>query len=535
MSVHESALHRIFRGHSIRLSRGLVHAILFVSILSLGTFARLWEYRKLPPGLNVDEASIGVDAYDLSKYGVDRNGVSYPTQFIAFGQEQNALYGYLLVPLVGAFGLRTVIVRLPMLVFALFTLPVIYVSMRRHFSRGLGLLSMFVIAISPWHVMLSRWGLDVNTFPFVLTLGFVCMLETARNDKWFVPACVFLGLCFYTYGPSYLIVPFFLATSAALLLHKRLLSWRYAIAGIALFCLFAIPIALFLAINTFKLDSVHFGPVTIPRLPTAVPRFLSATQGLHGNFAGALLTNLERLAAAVVLQTDDTTYNVLNPYGYFYGITFPLVALGVAVLYQRFRHSQHIGSALVLLLLTGCLLLGVLQPVNVNRINSVFIPLLLLIAAALDWIWQRHRWIRLPSVLILLAAFVAFNAAYHSARYAQVLAAKFRPGLLSAVHFASTVTPGPVCVTDEPGQAYIFVLFSEKLDPKSYLQNIKYVDVATPERFVASMSRYTFGRATCPLRPQPAYVLYKTEMPPQLGNKYAYEFFGNYVVYYLKP
>ena len=75
-----------------------LHILLFVMILIIGVFARTWEFRSLPPGLNQDEASSGVDAFDLLHYGVDRNGVSFPVLFISWGSGQNALYAYSLIP-----------------------------------------------------------------------------------------------------------------------------------------------------------------------------------------------------------------------------------------------------------------------------------------------------------------------------------------------------------------------------------------------------------------------------------------------------
>ena len=71
----------------------LRHLFLFIAVLGIGIFARTWEYRSLPPGLNQDEAENGVEAESLYKYGVDRNGVSFPVRFISWGSGQDALYG----------------------------------------------------------------------------------------------------------------------------------------------------------------------------------------------------------------------------------------------------------------------------------------------------------------------------------------------------------------------------------------------------------------------------------------------------------
>ena len=66
-------------------------AILFTLIFVVGIFARTWEYAALPPGLNPDEASIGVEAYYLYKFGMDRYGMTYPVHLISWGSGQNAL------------------------------------------------------------------------------------------------------------------------------------------------------------------------------------------------------------------------------------------------------------------------------------------------------------------------------------------------------------------------------------------------------------------------------------------------------------
>src|SRR5258708_15985652 len=89
--------------------------LLFLSILAICIFSRTWEFNSLPPGLNQDEASIGVDAYDVYKFGMDRNGVSYPIPFTAFCQEQNTLYGYILIPFIAPLALPTQVSPFPIL------------------------------------------------------------------------------------------------------------------------------------------------------------------------------------------------------------------------------------------------------------------------------------------------------------------------------------------------------------------------------------------------------------------------------------
>ena len=92
--------------HTI-LSKIKLHHILIVLILSVAIFVRVWRFGTLPNGLMPDEASTGVDAYDLLHYGMDRNGTSWPVIFISWGGGQNALYAYAIMPFIAAGGLQS--------------------------------------------------------------------------------------------------------------------------------------------------------------------------------------------------------------------------------------------------------------------------------------------------------------------------------------------------------------------------------------------------------------------------------------------
>jgi hypothetical protein len=182
-------------------SRALL--ILFFTILGIGILVRVWQFGAIPPGLNKDEASIGVDAMSLLRYHVDRNGMSFPIHFISWGSGQNALYGYLLIPFLAFFGSSSTIIRLPMLLTGIATLPLVYLVGKEIEDEKLGLLAMFFIAVSPWHIILSRWSLESNLLPFVFLVGFVLLIKSIERNGLFPLACLFFGLCLYAYGTAY--------------------------------------------------------------------------------------------------------------------------------------------------------------------------------------------------------------------------------------------------------------------------------------------------------------------------------------------
>ena len=175
--------------------------ILFCLILLLGILIRVWSFPANPPGLNVDEAITGVDAYDLLHYGVDSNGVSFPVHAISYGSGQNTPYIYLLAPFLALGGLSIFTLRLPMLLLGIATLPMVFYAGRRIINQTFGLIAMFFIAVSPWHIMISRWGLESNTLPFIFLAAFIFLLKSESSNRWFILASFLLGI-YNKVGPA---------------------------------------------------------------------------------------------------------------------------------------------------------------------------------------------------------------------------------------------------------------------------------------------------------------------------------------------
>jgi 4-amino-4-deoxy-L-arabinose transferase-like glycosyltransferase len=503
--------------------------IWFLLIFLLGVFARVWEIRSLPLGLHQDEASIGMEAYYLLNYGVDRNGFSYPVHLVSWGSGQNALYAYLLMPFLALFGLKAVVIRLPNLVFGILTLPFIYLIGKQLVNRKFGLLAMFCIAISPWHILLSRWGLESNLLPFFFAVGFYFLLKSRADWRWYLLANFFFALALYTYGTTYAALPIFVVLSTLILIRGGWLTWRKLAAGLAVLAVLGLPIVLFVLINLLKLETMHIGSISIPRLPV-----LSRFEGLGAMFSGSnfLATfrgYTEAFLKLLIFQDDFRSRNSLPPYGYFYPLAFPISLVGVIFLLKALAEKREQKLLLLAWYLTA-FILGMSQPVIINRINLIFIPLILCVAYAIYWLNDRYRAVLPAAVLVLLAVFVLFTRDYHGPVYRQEIGKEFYDGLLPALDFARQ-SGGPVCVTDyKVYMPYIFVLFVEKMPPAQYLKQVEYVDPGQPLREVRSLGRYTFGVANCAPDSRMSFILFNQERMPVKGD-YRKTTFGNYIVY----
>jgi hypothetical protein len=224
-------------------------------------------------------------------------------------------------------------------------------------------------------------------------------------------------------------------------------------------------------------------------------------------------------------------YNAFEPYGYFYRITFPFALGGFLLLLRKQAAHFDPRTGIFLGWPMACVIFGIVQPVNINRINVLFLAVLICIAVAIQWLAGYSRLLLPLAVSALLVAFGFFTADYHGKTYQQVADFKFHAELLPAVRFASGATQGPVCVTDRIDMPYIYILFAEKPAPDSYLRTIEYADVTGATRNVRSMLRYTFGKGNCTPTSQTVYLLRFDDGQPKTGGKYDTKDFGDFTVY----
>jgi hypothetical protein len=506
---------------------------LVLTACAIGIVLRVWDFGNLPSGLNVDEASIGVEAASLHDFGVDRNGISYPVYFVSWGGGQNVLYAYLLAPLV-PLGLSPVVIRLPMLISGCLTLIVVYAIARKLFSPSIAILALFLMAVSPWHIMLSRWALESNLFPFVFSLAFLCLLNIDRNPLWFLGCTALLGLSLYAYATAHFLVPVFLFLTVLYLLRNPLVSRKVVLAGIGLFILTAVPIFLFILINSFRWDAIHLGWITIPRV-IAEARFIEMTGFLHGEGLSGYVYGLKTTARILFLHTDDLTYNSLPPFGFLFPGAVVLALVGAFLAAEKFFKNKTLGMGAFGAWLMLAFVLGIIQPPTVHRINILFIPLILCVAFALDWILRDKKFLAIPLALGLGAYSVLFWREYSGEDYRKEIGWGFNQGLIPAIQSVAEYPEKPVCITNEMSMPYIYVQLADFRDPREWLATIRYTDPDVKFRIVEHMGRYSFGIQNCSLDSETIYILKNDQSLPLDETLFSTQRFGDYVVYFPKP
>lgn len=222
-------------------------------ILIIATVLRFFLLDNVPSSLNWDEVSMGYTAYTVGNTGMDEWGEKLPLLFRSYGEWKSPVYIYLLVPLVKLFGMNPWSVRLPSAIAGVIAVYLTYLIGRRLYSEKVGLWASLLLAISPWHLVLSRPAFEANVsltlimagiFFFLKYTGKNILSEPKRVEGWsnLIYSAVFFGLAPHTYNSAKVVVPFLVIY---LVLQTKLYKdiKKTTLFGVIL-AIFAFPIAL---------------------------------------------------------------------------------------------------------------------------------------------------------------------------------------------------------------------------------------------------------------------------------------------------
>ena len=454
-----------------------------LGLLCLGAVLRLLGLGFFPPGLNQDEASTGCDAWALLVSGMDRNGDSWPVLFTSWGSGQNALYAYVLLPLMALFGRSVTVLRLPAALLGTLSLFLFWRMGRRHGGPVMGLCALGLLAANPWHLLISRWALESNLLPFCLLLG-AYFLDLALGGKpWcLLPAAGALGLGLYAYGTAFLFLPLFLLPCCVLLLRRRFPLLPF-LAALGLFLLLAFPVFLCNLRNQLGLESTKLLCFTLPRLT-------QTRQTATMSFSGRNLLDALKL---LWRQSDGLPWNSAGPFGLLWGLPGLSLALGGlgCTIYRLLRRRGEDTDLIALFALAAGLVSCLFINVNVNRVNFLFLPLVWLQAAGLRALLEALPALRIPACVLLLCALVLLGR-YCLTRQRADLEPAFHTGLLEAV---SSLEEGdePVWITNRVNMPYVYVLFARGTKPEEFQASVVYADPEAPFRHVVRFGRWRFG------------------------------------------
>lgn len=225
--------------------------IILILILVLASVLRLWQIGETPLSLDWDEVALGYNAYSIMLTGKDEYGRDFPVVLESFGDFKPALYMYLIIPFLPLFNLSGVAVRLPAALIGIAAVFMAYFLAKELTKRkDIALISSFLLAVSPWHIQLSRVAFESGLGMAFNLAGILFFLKGLKKPLLLSVSAVFFSLSIYTYQSEKLFVPLLLLVLIAVYWKKIIAIHRkYTVLAAFLLIFISFPITYFTFTN----------------------------------------------------------------------------------------------------------------------------------------------------------------------------------------------------------------------------------------------------------------------------------------------
>lgn len=473
--------------------------LLVIVFLIVGIVARVWKFGIVPGDINQDEAFAAYEAYSLLNYGIDSHGYRFPVYLVAWGSGMNALNTYLMMPFIAVFGLKTWVIRLPQLICACLTLYAVYLIIKKVYNEKIALCALFLLTISPWHIFLSRWGLESNLAPAFLIFGLYFFMRGIEQPKCFLISALMYGLSLYCYATIWPVVPIILLLQFLYCLYyKKIIFSKEIIFAVMILSFLALPLLIFLLINAGVMEEILLPFVSIPRL-----LYMRANEISLKN----IVDNYVNLRTIILQQSDSLIWNSTDKYGIFYYCSLPFVFLGGGIILvrviKRFKNKEFNLEVFIFIQFIAGMLLGLLIHVNITRVNIIFIPLIMFAAVGVWEVCERVS-MRLLFVFLFMymVLFCRFEK-YYFTDYAEEISVNFSEGLESAMEEAMSYE-NDICVS---GVNWAKVLYYSKIPVAEYIESVKYTNFPSAFLSAESFGRFTFTFDASDLDLNKTYIL----------------------------
>lgn len=193
------------------IRKKIIFIFSFIFILIIGAILRLYQLGSVPLSLTWDEVALGYNAYSISETGKDEFGKSFPVVMRSYDDYKPAFYTYLIIPVFKIFGLNEFSVRLPSAIMGILTLVAVYFLIKKIFKKeSIALLVMFLLAISPWHIQMSRVAFESNVGLAFNIFAATFFIYGLKKYWMLILAAIFAGLSVHTYQSDRVFTPLFI-------------------------------------------------------------------------------------------------------------------------------------------------------------------------------------------------------------------------------------------------------------------------------------------------------------------------------------
>lgn len=464
--------------------------IVLVLIGILAFFLRFYKVAQIPPALSWDEVSIGYNAYSILKTGRDEFGRFMPLDaFVAYGDYKPVLPIYLTVPFVALFGLTELAVRLPSVIAGTLTVLLTYFLVAELFNRSLfasrlSLLASLLLAISPWHMQLSRAGFEANIALFFVVLGIWFVLKARERPELFIASWLPFVASMYTFNSARYFVPM-LGLLLFIYCWKEIrMHTKQFVAGLSIAVIFLLPIMPYLVSPQARLRFAEVNIFTdLSVVQTANQRidadgntwwskvFHNRRIGYAKSYLLHLFDHLE--PSFLFIRGDGNPKFSIQDVGQLYIVELPLLIIGI---YWLFAQDRRVAWFLVAWLISALLPAATaretphaLRIENSLPVWQIFISFGLLSAYS-HQLSAKKRIVLIGIITIMYVGNFSYYWHNYYNHYAVEYSGEWQWGYREAIQAIAPIKNqyDTIIMTENIGRPHMYIAFYERLDPQEY-------------------------------------------------------------------
>lgn len=465
--------------------------LLIMSLIIIFAFVlRFYKITEDPPALNWDEVSIGYNAYSILKTGKDEWGKFLPTHFKSYGEYKLPVQIYASIPAIAIFGLNDFAVRITPVIYGTLTILLMFLLGRKIFKTDLGgLFAAFFLAISPWHIHLTRASFESSMSVFWVVLGAYLFIKGLEgNPKWLIASVTAFAISIFTYNSARVFSPVYLAI-LFFVFRKQLFKVKKALfAAVITFLVLVLPLIPFVLSGEgsarYKLVSIINDPGLIPRinehrgnskLMQPLPRLVhNKLTYLSFYFIRNYITHFSPVF--LFLSGAPHKQHHVQRVGEMYLFQFPLLILGLFYLYKDKNKYRWL---IALWILIGVIPVATTNDSIPHALRTLIIaPAYQLICAygtykLFVFVRQKNQRIQmlvsLTTGLIILVALSLYLDNYYN-NYPKLYSRDWQYGNKQAVEFIKQHQDeyDLIVYTRHFGEPHMFTLFYLGYDPKLF-------------------------------------------------------------------
>ena len=216
------------------------HVWILLAIVAVGFFVRAYQYHdwlRFSPDEARDATYIR-DALTGTSPLPDLGPQAGNTRFYLGPLYYQALYVSAVL-----FGTAPAAFAYPDLLFSILVIPLLYVYLRKMFSREMSLFLTAVLALSSFVIETARFSSNPNSIPFFLVLFLLGLLgvmergESVRKRWWAAAVGIGLGVGIQLHALLFLTMPTVAVVVVAYLIYRKKLSWKDIVIALACFAI----------------------------------------------------------------------------------------------------------------------------------------------------------------------------------------------------------------------------------------------------------------------------------------------------------